>query len=245
MLLSSSSSSSHDLAAVPPLPDRHAGRVTGEETACSSPAGLTCLPLPHRQTHASSRLVVLQRTLRTTHTPQTMSLPSRVTRSTLSSLYNSYIHTAQSFQSYNFREYFLRISDRKFGEELSKALNGSSSSSSRIKLEDIKAAAASSSSSSSSSSSAASPSSAAEEEEDVLANITPEQKEKFKAWWTAAQKDLEQLKRSAVVNSLFIAPRLVVEGRGNVMSHGGGGAGMEARWVWHAGVRYDAAVDGR
>jgi len=141
-----------------------------------------------------------------------MSLPSRVTRSTLSNLYSTYRQTAQSFQSYNFREYFLRVSDRKFGEELGEVLGGSS------KL-DLKALAESSAATSSSSSSA---------EEDLLASVSQEQKERFKAWWSDAHKDLEQLKRSAVVNSLFIAPRLVVEGRGNVMTEGGGGAGVEA-----------------
>merc|ERR1711879_431159 len=94
----------------------------------------------------------------------TMSLPSRVTRSTLSNLYNTYRQTAQSFQSYNFREYFLRVSDRKFGEELGEVLGGSS------KL-DLKALAESSAATSSSSSSA---------EEDLLASVSQEQKERLR-----------------------------------------------------------------
>jgi LYR motif-containing protein 4 len=56
---------------------------------------------------------------------------------------------------------------------------------------------------------------------------TPESVEKLRAWWNGAEKDLAQLKRSAVVNGMYQAPRLVVEGRGKVMTSGGGGAGME------------------
>jgi hypothetical protein len=56
---------------------------------------------------------------------------------------------------------------------------------------------------------------------------TPESVEKLRGWWTEAEKDLEVLKRSAIINRMYQAPRLVVEGRGRIMTDGGGGAGME------------------
>jgi hypothetical protein len=56
---------------------------------------------------------------------------------------------------------------------------------------------------------------------------TPGSVEKLRGWWTEAEKDLAQLKRSAVINRMYLAPQLVVEGRGKVMATGGGGAGME------------------
>lgn len=124
-----------------------------------------------------------------------------ITRTAIASLHSSYNQAAQSFQSYNFREYFLRLGDRKFGKELEGIVGSSASSQS---------------------------SSQQQQQDDLTSQLDSTQREGLQAWYNKQVKDLETLKRAAVVNSLYIAPRLVVEGRGNVMTEGGGGAGMEA-----------------
>lgn len=126
-------------------------------------------------------------------------LPSAVrraiTRSHLSSLQSAYASTASSFQSYNFREYFERLANRKFNLELQGIIGKSTSN---------------------------------EGGGDLLESLDEQGKQALKKWWETAHKDLETWKRSSVVNNLFIAPKLVVEGAANLMSAGGGGAGAEA-----------------
>jgi hypothetical protein len=115
-----------------------------------------------------------------------------ITRSHLSSLQSAYASTASSFQSYNFREYFERVANRKFNIELQGIIGQSPHS-----------------------------------DGDLLELLDEQGKQALKKWWETAHKDLETWKRSSVVNNLFIAPKLVVEGAANLMSAGGGGAGME------------------
>jgi hypothetical protein len=51
----------------------------------------------------------------------------------------------------------------------------------------------------------------------------------LRPWFEDAQRDLAQLKRAAIVNRMFEAPKLVVEGElGENLAKAGGGAGMEA-----------------
>jgi len=118
-----------------------------------------------------------------------------ITRSHLSSLQSAYASTASSFQSYNFREYFERVANRKFNLELQGIIGQSSTSNS--------------------------------DGGDLLESLDEQGKQALKKWWETAHKDLETWKRSSVVNNLFIAPKLVVEGAGNLMIQGGGGAGAE------------------
>ena len=143
----------------------------------------------------------------------------QITRSSLSALQSSYAHAAQSFQTYNFREYFLRLSARKFSTDLDAILGPGI-----VQLPPIASNASNPLESLDKAGTAP-----ADGSEDLLANLEPEKKEKFQQWWDRANKDLEQWRRASVVNNLFIAPKLVVEGAATVMVQGGGGAGMEAR----------------
>lgn len=157
----------------------------------------------------------------------------RITRSALRSLHSSYVQTAQSFQSYNFREYFVRLSDRKFGKELEQLGLASQVGQSGSTTSSSSSSAPSSASASSSTTSPTSTSTS--ESEDLLSSLSAEQQERIQSWWNRANSELAQLQRASVVNNLFIAPKLVVEGRGNVMVSGGGGAGMEAGLVLTSG----------
>lgn len=55
---------------------------------------------------------------------------------------------------------------------------------------------------------------------------TPE--DRLREWYRESLTELGVMARSAVVNRMYEAPKLVVEGRGRVMVSGGGGAGAEA-----------------
>lgn len=140
---------------------------------------------------------------------------------------------AGSFGSYNFREYFLRLADRKFNEELSSIVGKQTYQ--KLSFPPASKVYSSLSSSSSSgqqqqhqqqSSSATTP--GEEEDTDLLSSLPEEQKIRLKEWFNKANNDLEVWKRSSIVNNLYAAPRLVVEGEGNLAVEGGGGDGMEA-----------------
>lgn len=164
------------------------------------------------------------------------SIQNTISRRSLKSLHASMARAAGSFGTYNFREYFLRIADRKFGEELP-AILGNQGGSSKLSFppahsiySSLSSSQASSSSSSNTSSSAsASQSTPGEDDVDLLSTLPQEQQERLKEWWSKANHDLEVWKRSSIVNNLYEAPPLVVEGQGNITVQGGGGAGMEAR----------------
>lgn len=144
-----------------------------------------------------------------------------ITRSALASLHGNYVRTAQSFQSYNFREYFLRVAERKFSEDLERIVGPSVTK--QLSLPSI-----SSTSTSTPISQPPSSSASQEDSQDILASLSQDEQKKLKEWWSRSEQDLEQWKRASIVNNLFQAPRLVVEGKGNMMTSGGGGAGMEA-----------------
>ena len=148
-----------------------------------------------------------------------------ITRSSLAALQSSYVRAASSFQTYNFREYFLRVADRTFSSDLERIVGSSTLqtlSLPAISLTSKDAASASSSQKSTSSEGAA-------DDKDLLSQLSDDKKKELVDWYNQSEADLEQWKRSSIVNNLFLAPRLVVEGAGTVMSPGGGGAGMEAR----------------
>ena len=142
-----------------------------------------------------------------------------ITRSALASMHSNYVRTAQSFQSYNFREYFLRVAERKFSDDLERIVG--SSVIGKLSLPSI------SSTSTSNPSAQASPSSS-EDSKDLLQSLSQDEQKKLAEWWNRSEQDLEQWKRASIVNNLFQAPRLVVEGKGIMQTQGGGGAGMEA-----------------
>jgi hypothetical protein len=137
---------------------------------------------------------------------------------------------AGSFGSYNFREYFLRLADRKFNEELPSIIGQQTYQ--KLSLQPASKVYSSLSSGQQGSSSSASASQQSsppgEEDTDILASLPEEQKARLQEWWATANNDLEVWKRSSIVNNLYAAPRLVVEGEGNLSVEGGGGGGMEA-----------------
>ncbi|KAG0150588.1 hypothetical protein CROQUDRAFT_38028 [Cronartium quercuum f. sp. fusiforme G11] len=51
--------------------------------------------------------------------------------------------------------------------------------------------------------------------------------DKLRKWWKESVEELEVLQRASVMNRLYEAPKLVVEGAGRIRVAGGGGAGME------------------
>lgn len=129
-----------------------------------------------------------------------------ITRTHLVALYKEHLRTANSFASYNFKQYFVRRARDKFRQDLPALLDANFASS---------AAAPSSTSSSTT----AAPSSSSSRTND----------ERLRAWYEESLSELAVMARSAIVNGMYEAPKLVVEGRGKVMAVGGGGAGAEAR----------------
>jgi hypothetical protein len=156
---------------------------------------------------------------------------STISRRALTGLHSSMARAAGSFGSYNFREYFLRLADRKFEQDLSSILGQQTYSKLSLpKASSVYASLSKSSSSNSASQQQQSSSSATpgEEDVDILQSLPEEQKARLQEWWNKANSEVEIWKRSSIVNNLYAAPRLVVEGEGNIMVEGGGGAGMEA-----------------
>lgn len=160
--------------------------------------------------------------------PRTLRIsPSRpITRAHILALYKEQLRVAHSYSAYNFRHYFIRRARHQF----------------RVELPALVEAAASAASTSAPSSSIDSPTSAAKEEENsIYAPITStptssstsvstltSSEQVLRTWYDEALKELGVLARGSIVNRLYEAPKLVVEGRGRVMIVGGGGAGAEA-----------------
>ncbi|GAA5938396.1 Isd11p [Sporobolomyces koalae] len=157
-------------------------------------------------THA---LAALPRQLR-------ISASTPITRTHLLALYKEQLRVANSFASYNFKQYFVRRTRDKFRLELPALLDANYSP-----------ASASTSSSPSTSASTPTPS-AGESAREVEGAQSNEQR--LRAWYSESLSELAVMARSAIVNGMYEAPKLVVEGRGKVMSVGGGGAGAEASY---------------
>lgn len=149
------------------------------------------------------------------HTQALASLPRQlrispstpITRTHLLALYKEQLRTANSFASYNFKQYFLRRTRDKFRNELPALL-------------DSNYAIPSSTSSTSSSTPTTTTSSS---------STSSSNEERLRSWYQETISELSVMARSAIVNGMYEAPKLVVEGRGKVMAVGGGGAGAEAR----------------
>ncbi|GAA6019420.1 hypothetical protein JCM11491_004822 [Sporobolomyces phaffii] len=129
-----------------------------------------------------------------------------ITRTHLVALYKEQLRVANSFQSYNFKQYFVRRTRDKFRAELPALFDDNFNSSA-----------------------AAAPATPAAPTD---ASATPPlpSDERLKAWYEASLAELAVMARSAIVNGMYEAPKLVVEGRGKVMAVGGGGAGAEASY---------------
>ncbi|BGP06749.1 hypothetical protein JCM10049v2_002573 [Rhodotorula toruloides] len=141
-----------------------------------------------------------------------------ITRAHLLALYKEELRVAHSFASYNFKQYFLRRTRNKFRTELPALLDASYAS----------PALAPSSSSSSPAAPEASTSPTPASPSAEGAGRTPE--ERLRDWYTESLGELAVMARAAIVNKMYEAPKLVVEGRGKVMAVGGGGAGVEASY---------------
>ncbi|CAO1639270.1 unnamed protein product [Sympodiomycopsis kandeliae] len=135
-----------------------------------------------------------------------MSAPSKTQ---ILSLYRKYLATAQSFSSYNFRTYFLRRSRDLFRSNLLPPSQAATSS---------PYSKAGSATTSASPPSLTSPAPSEVQSEDATT--------KLKAFYQTAVRDLEVLKRSALVNRMYEGEKLVVEKPRLIV--GGGGAGAEA-----------------
>ncbi|GAA5975552.1 hypothetical protein JCM10908_005199 [Rhodotorula pacifica] len=159
-----------------------------------------------------------------------------ITRTHLLALYKEELRVAHSFASYNFKQYFLRRTRHKFRTELP-ALLDSAYANSSLSSSAASAIASSPSSSASPSTSAASDSSVAAANHTPVASAssspspaarTPE--DRLREWYAESLSELAVMARSALINSMYEAPKLVVEGKGRIMTTGGGGAGAEASY---------------
>ncbi|KAK4051947.1 hypothetical protein OIV83_002652 [Microbotryomycetes sp. JL201] len=177
-----------------------------------------------------------------------LSAETPVTRTHLVALYREQLRVAHSFASYNFRQYFLRRTRDKFRTELPSLLDAAYAPSAASRASATAAQATSTASTSGSSSDFASSSRAPAEAADDAsiyspsktpaatdssassssATLSPEQR--LREWYAESLSELAVMARSAIVNRMYEAPRLVVEGVGRVMTSGGGGAGAEARF---------------
>lgn len=138
---------------------------------------------------------------------------------------------AQSFASYNFREYFVRRTKYKFKSELpalldpsySSPISTTSSTPDKINTtpppsgEETQSIYAPTSTPSAADTSATTTSGSGE--------TTPELR--LREWYTATVEDLVVMSRAALVNRMYEGPKLVVEMQKGIIT-GGGGAGAEA-----------------
>lgn len=58
--------------------------------------------------------------------------------------------------------------------------------------------------------------------------MTSSPESRLREWYAQSLSELAVMARAAIVNRMYEAPKLVVEGIGRVMATGGGGAGAEA-----------------
>ncbi|KDN52337.1 hypothetical protein K437DRAFT_254320 [Tilletiaria anomala UBC 951] len=172
-----------------------------------------------------------------------MSSPAAPSRAQVLKLYRQYLSTAQSFSSYNFRTYFLRRSRDLFRSNLLPPSQAASSSphskagdtttpASPAALTSAPPSILTSNTASSSSSPGSSSSSAAAASREATGAHQPQPSaahsdvERVTAFYHTALKDLQVLRRSALINRMYEGERLVVERPRLIV--GGGRAGVEA-----------------
>ncbi|KAL8283579.1 hypothetical protein RQP46_005682 [Phenoliferia psychrophenolica] len=146
------------------------------------------------------------------HLPRSLKLSAQttITRTHLLALYREQLRIANSFDSYNFKQFFVRKTQDKFRRELPSLLLSSPSSSATPSLPPSTTAAP-----------PAATSAEPEPSDSIYApttstsapvaqqGTTPE--ERLRDWYADALTDLGVLARAAIVNRLYEAPRLVVE----------------------------------
>lgn len=176
--------------------------------------------------------------------PKTLSLSKStpITRNHLLSLYKEQLRVANSYSSYNFKHYFIRRARYKFKVELPSILSATTNSTTSTTNSSLPSPSTTQTSSSktesseepsiyapisSSSSSSSSMTKSTSSTNEILPTLTP-QEIRLREWYEESLSELAILARGSLVNRLYEAPKLVVEGRGRVMVVGGGGAGMEA-----------------
>ncbi|GAA5899361.1 hypothetical protein JCM8208_001627 [Rhodotorula glutinis] len=147
-----------------------------------------------------------------------------ISRTHLLALYKEQLRVAHSFGSYNFREYFIRRTRNKFRAELPALLDAAYASPSSSATSTSSLSSAPSSSAPQASTSSA-PTTATEADPPAR---TPE--DRLREWYTESLGELAVMARAAIVNGMYEAPKLVIEGRGRAMAVGGGGAGAEASY---------------
>ncbi|KAK0546993.1 hypothetical protein OC861_001675 [Tilletia horrida] len=139
------------------------------------------------------------------------------TRTQILRLYRRYLSTAQSFSSYNFRTYFLRRSRDMFRSALlppaQAATTSPFSKAANVTAPAVPTALVHASSST------PQPSSPPSQDQGTA-------EERVKAFYERAEKELDVLRRAAILNRLYQGEKLVVEQPRIIV--GGGGAGAEA-----------------
>ncbi|KAH9817347.1 hypothetical protein DFH28DRAFT_177798 [Melampsora americana] len=128
-------------------------------------------------------------------------LPKQINRQDILNLHHTFLNTSSQFTSYNFREYFIRRSNLKFNQDLPKLLKPSITTTTTTNTTTQEIPTDSSS------------------------------QDKLQQWWKDSIDELMVLERASVMNRLYEAPKLVVEGEGRFRVAGGGGAGMEQSYV--------------
>lgn len=180
--------------------------------------------MPPSPASARNALAALPRSLR-------ISPSTPITRTHLLALYREELRVAHSFPSYNFKQYFLRRTRDKYRSELPALLDGhySSSSSAKAKASGSTTLTASEEDAPPSIYSPSKTATASATTTNDAASTTPETR--LREWYAQSLSELAVMARAAIVNRMYEAPRLVVEGVGRVMATGGGGAGAEAAYV--------------
>lgn len=136
----------------------------------------------------------------------TFALPrtTPIQSSHLSALYQEQLRVAKTFDSYNFRHYFLRKTQAKFHVELP-AILASSGELPSPPVEPTKAAPIEAEETGS----IYKPTGGSLEGVNVLEGKTPE--ERLRNWYDETVKELAVMQRAATINQMYQGPRLVVE----------------------------------
>jgi hypothetical protein len=153
---------------------------------------------------ARNAIALLPRSLR-------ISPSTPITNQHLVAIYREQLRIANSFSSYNFKAYFVRKTKAKFRTELPSLLLSSSSTLASSHL----AAPAGATSEAPEANSIYAPIGGEPLGVAVEEGTTPEAR--LRNWYAEALSELAVMARASVVNRLYEAPKLVVEGRGKVV----------------------------
>ncbi|KAK4700447.1 LYR motif-containing protein 4, partial [Phenoliferia sp. Uapishka_3] len=160
------------------------------------------------------------------HLPRSLRLSptTTITRTHLLALYREQLRIANSFESYNFKTFFVRKTQDKFRTQLPSLLDSAysgPSTSTKSSLYNTNESPAEEPDS------IYAPTSTPVSTTQATTEATPETR--LREWYAEALSDLGVMARSAIVNRLYEAPKLVIETSRGASIQGGGGAGAEAR----------------